>query len=78
MVGPGDRPAMVAHHPDAEHPAFVPELHTAQQHLQHLPLFAKVSCTIQAGSHYSVGELDTNAIHLATDAQNDCVGRGGA
>ena len=43
---------MVAHHPDAEHPAHIPELHTTQQHLQHLPLFAKVlsrPCSVKRG-----------------------------
>lgn len=43
MVGTEHQPAMVAHHPDAEHPGHIPELHTTQQHLQHLPHFAKVS-----------------------------------
>lgn len=32
---------MVAHHPDAEHPASIPELHGTREHLQHLPHFAK-------------------------------------
>jgi len=36
------RRAMVAH-PDPDHPAVVPELQTAQHHLQQLPLFVKVS-----------------------------------
>jgi hypothetical protein len=62
---------MVAHHPDAEHPAHIPELYTTQQHLQHLPLFAKVSQPSLAGSIDCLQKLCCTSVLSGAERQSE-------